>query len=72
MSCERQLDDALRALAGPADTKASVDMKAAAIQDACSCIAELYRVPSVYHVPKDNLPLHALLARMQAMMPTRT
>ena len=65
LSCERQLDEALRLLGTPGS--APVEMQVAAIEDACACIAELYRVPTVHQAPKDNASLHALLERLSKL-----
>lgn len=63
MSCERQLDEALRSLE---DSHGNAQY--CVINDACACIAELYRVPTVQQVPRDNASLHALLERMEKSM----
>lgn len=67
-SCERQLDESLCALEATS-AATSADVHWGSIHDACECIAELYRVPTVQQSPVDNTFLHSLLARMHKVAP---
>ncbi len=68
-SCHRNLTESLEAYnAAPAHDEAGRAVFLAAIRDSCECVCELYRIPHVGMVPRENTQLCAVVARVAPLL----